>query len=171
MSQHDSLIGARVRRVEDPRLLCGGGRYAGDLRPDGLLHASFARSYFGHARIASISLDSARAMPGVVAVLSARDLPELQRPLPATFAQPGLSIRMPTPLESTEVRYAGEAIAVVFAETAYQAADAVEAIEVEYEPLDAVVDPEEALYEAAPRVHFDVEGNVAGTGESGIRRY
>ena len=113
----------------------------GDIRLPGMLHASFVRCPYGHARIASLSLDRARAMPGVRAVFSARDLPELHQSMPASFEQPDLAIRMPTPLAMDEIRYAGEAIAVVLADDLYSAADGAEAVEVEYELLDVVVDP------------------------------
>jgi carbon-monoxide dehydrogenase large subunit len=136
--------------------------YVDDMRLPGMLHAAFVRCPYGHARIASLSLDRARAMPGVRAVFGARDLPALQRAMTPVFRQPELEVRMPTPLAVDEVRCAGEAVAVVVADDLYRAADAADAVEVEYEELEAVVDVETALAEGSVQIHPDVPGNVAG---------
>ena len=162
MPQHGP-IGARRPRLEDPRLLRGEGRYVGDLRMPGMLYVAFVRCLHGRARIRRINLEGARAMSGVEA-FAARDLPALNRPMPMppAFRQPGIEIRMPSPLASDVVRCAGEAVAAVLADDPYRAADAAEAVQVDYESLPAVVNPEEALREGALQVHDDVPGNVAG---------
>jgi aerobic carbon-monoxide dehydrogenase large subunit len=162
MHQGAPPIGVREKRLEDPRLLLGQGRYVGDLRFPGMLYAHFVRCPHGHARIVHLGLDRARAMPGVEAVFAAGDLPALGRPMTATFQIPGVEIRMPTPLAREVIRCAGEAVAVVLAGDAYRAADAAEAVEVEYDTLPPVLDPLAAMMDDAPRVHDDIPANLAG---------
>jgi aerobic carbon-monoxide dehydrogenase large subunit len=155
-------MGERVRRQEDPRFITGQGTYVGDIRLPGMLHAAFVRCPYGHARMTRLSLDRVRAMPGVQAVFSARDLPVLQRAMTPVFEQPDIELRMPSPLAEEEIRCAGEAVAVVVADDLYHAADAAEAVEVEYDQLPVVVDVEAALATGSVQVHPDVPGNVAG---------
>jgi carbon-monoxide dehydrogenase large subunit len=161
----ESWIGKRVARREDPELLTGNGRYAGDLVRPGMLHAAFLRSPFPHAEIRSIDADEARRMPGVHAVLTGDDLPEDLGEQPCTH----LFGQRPTPyyaLARGRARYAGEPVAVVVAESLYQAEDARDAIEVDWEPLDSVGDAMLALEDGAPRVYEDWPDNVAGVFES-----
>lgn len=157
-----SPVGERIRRREDPRFITGEGMYVDDIHLPGMLHAAFVRCPYGHARIVRLSLDRARAMPGVKGAFGARDLPELQRSMTPVFEQPEIELRMPTPLAVDEVRCAGEAVAVIVADDLYRAADAADAVEVEYEQLAAVVGVEAALAEGSVLVHPDVAGNVAG---------
>src|SRR5947209_11066740 len=157
-----SPMGERLRRREDPRFITGQGTYVGDIRLPGMLHAAFVRCPYGHAQIARLSLDRARAMPGVRAVFSARDLPALQRTMAPVFDQPDIQLRMPSPLAVDEIRCAGEAVAVVVADDLYRAADAADTIEVEYDRLPVVVDVQAALAADSILVHPDVPGNVAG---------
>src|SRR5438270_7349430 len=103
-------IGERVLRREDPRFVRGDGQYVADLRRPGMLHAAFVLCELGHARITRLSLERARQMPGVVGVFGPHDLPELGRPMPPTFQQPGVNVRMPSPLAVDIVRCAGEAV-------------------------------------------------------------
>ena len=110
------LIGRRMRRLEDARLVTGRGRYAGDLRLPGLAHLAVLRSPLPHARIRSLDLDAARSLPGVLAAWSAADLPELAAAMPDQV--PGIEPRPRAVLAAGEVRYVGEPIAVVVAETA-----------------------------------------------------
>lgn len=159
----EPLIGARVPRVEDERLLRGEGRYVGDLRPEGLLHAAFVRCLHGRARITRMSLESSRTMPGVAGVFTAADLPALRRTLPLLFPSAGLEARMPSPLVVNEVRFAGEAVAVVVADDPYRAADGARAVEVEYGELPVTLDPLKALEPGAALVHTDVPSNFAGS--------
>ena len=139
-----SILGNRVRRVEDPRFLTVGGTYCADLRDpllEGALHATYVRSTAAHATITSIDVADARTMPGVVAVVTAADLDI--GPLPP--AVPMLNAAMARPFLAVDrVRFVGEPIAVVLTERPEQGADAVEAVWVELDPLPVVVDPEEA---------------------------
>jgi aerobic carbon-monoxide dehydrogenase large subunit len=143
-----SILGNRVLRVEDPRLLTAGGTYLDDLPLDGAAHAVYVRSPIAHAVIRGIDTAAARAMPGVVIVLTAADLDLDDMPPeaggPAAMARPFLA--------RERVNFAGEAVAMVVAETRAQAVDAVELVEVDYDPLPVVIDPERAA-EGAPFVH------------------
>src|SRR5215475_12586660 len=153
-------FGAPVQRVEDERLLRGRGHYTDDL-DDGALHGCFARSPYAHAHIRSITVEAARRCPGVHAVYTAADLPFGDRDLPLLIPHPALTHgRTQRCLASEIVRYAGEAVAFVVADDRYLAEDAAELVEVEYEPLPAVITPEAAA-EARHLVHADVPGNVA----------
>ncbi|MBO0821230.1 MAG: xanthine dehydrogenase family protein, partial [Nocardiopsaceae bacterium] len=135
----EAYIGASVGRVEDPRLLTGRGRYVADVTVTRMKHAAFVRAWPAHARIVSIDTSRARELPGVHAVLTAADLP------PATLADgnriEGLA-KTPQPVLATgKVRFVGEAVAIVVAEDRYIAEDAAELVDVEYDPLPAVVTP------------------------------
>ncbi len=153
-------FGAPVQRVEDDRLLRGKGRFTDDLG-EGALECCFVRSPYAHARITSIDVSAARAMPGVVAVYTAADLPFGGVDLPLLIPHPNLTHgRTQRCLASERVRYAGEAVAFVIAESRYIAEDAAELVQVDYEPLPVVITPEVAL-KAEHLVHDDVPGNVA----------
>ncbi len=154
-------VGARVKRIEDPKLIRGEGLFLDDLTLPGMLHAVFVRSQHGHARIARVSLERARAHPGVVAALAAADLPEIQKPLPVIPVE-GMRAGWHLPLAAREVHYAGEPVAVVVAEDRYAARDAADLVEVAYEPLPAVVDLEQAAA-GAPFVHDELGTNVGFT--------
>ncbi|MBI2466764.1 MAG: xanthine dehydrogenase family protein molybdopterin-binding subunit [Candidatus Rokubacteria bacterium] len=157
------LIGARIPRNEDPRLLRGLGCFAADINPPGVLHAAVLRSPHAHARIVSIDTARARALPGVHLALSAADLGALNQPTPLLIPHPGLAHpRTQLPLAAEEVRYAGEAVAFVVADDRYVAEDALGLIDVVYDPLPPVTDLEAALAEGAPPVHADVPRNRAG---------
>ena len=132
-------IGRPMRRVEDKRLITGQGRYAGDIKLDGTLHMAFARSPLPHARIEAIDTSAAKAMPGVVAVWTASDLPEVAPGL-SDFGPAGIVERGRPILTGGEVHYVGDAYALAIAETAYQAADAAEAIGAELDPMPGVGD-------------------------------
>ena len=153
-------FGARVQRLEDDRLLRGHGRYTDDI-DEGALESVLVRSPYAHARITSIDISVARAMPGVVAVYTAADLPFGDQHLPILIPHPNLTHgRTQRTLATDVVRYAGEAVAFVVAETRALAEDAAEAVQVEYEPLPVVITPEAAAA-AEHLVHADVPGNVA----------
>jgi carbon-monoxide dehydrogenase large subunit len=154
------FVGAHVRRLEDPRLLRGQARYADDLQLPGLLHLAFVRSPHAHARLASVDTGPARAAPGVAAVLLAADLDALS-PKPMTVAPPGFRVPPHAPLAMDAVRYAGQPVAAAVADDRYRARDAADLIDVRYEPLPAVVDPERALDSDAPRVHATLDTNLA----------
>ncbi|MEP0806128.1 MAG: xanthine dehydrogenase family protein molybdopterin-binding subunit [Chloroflexota bacterium] len=161
------LIGKRVVRNEDPRLLTGHAQFVDDVQLPGMLHAAFLRSEYAHARLLKVDVSKARAHPGVVAVFTAEDMgkdwfpgPPLVSP-PPTVKDVIFHSRRQVPLAKDKVRHAGEAIAVVIAESRYIAEDAVEDIEVEYEPLPVVLDLEKALEPDSPLVHDDLESNLA----------
>src|ERR1700730_7850659 len=153
-------FGERVPRVEDERLLRGKGRFTDDI-DDGALESCLVRSPYAHAHITSIDVSAARALPGVVAVYVAADLPFGQTDLPILIPHPNLTHgRTQRCLASEVVRYSGEAVAFVVAESRYIAEDAADLVQVEYEPLPVVITPEVAAA-AEHLVHDDVPGNVA----------
>jgi carbon-monoxide dehydrogenase large subunit len=157
-----STIGARVRRNEDPRLLRGLGCFVDDVRPAGLLHAACLRSPHARARIAVLDPARARALAGVHLVLTAPDLGALNAPGPLLIPHPALTApRTQRPLAEGEVRFAGEPVAFVVADSRSLAEDALGLIDVAYEPLPAAVDLEAALQDGAPRVHADLPSNRA----------
>lgn len=145
-------IGLSLRRFEDVRLLTGGGRYAGDVRLPGTAHLAVLRSPLAHGRVTTLDLRAARAVPGVLAAWGAGDLPELGAAMPDRV--PGIVARPRPVLAADAVRYVGEPIAVVVAESMAAAADAVEAIAVDLDPLPAVADVLQAAGDPA---------NLAGT--------
>src|SRR5450759_2637727 len=153
-------FGARVQRVEDDRLLRGYGRFTDDI-DEGALESCLVRSPYAHARIRSIDVTAARAMPGVIAVYTAAELPFGQTDLPILIPHPNLTHgRTQRCLASEVVRYVGEAVAFIVAESRSIAEDAAALVQVEYEPLPVVITPESAA-RAEHLVHDDVPGNVA----------
>jgi carbon-monoxide dehydrogenase large subunit len=144
--------------VEDARLLAGRGSYVADLVVPGMLHAAFLRSPHAHARIASLDLTGARAAPGVVLALDGQGL--AAKPLRAPSRMKGYRPTDFPPLALGKVRYAGEAVAVVVAESRYAAEDACELIGVEWVPLAVVADPEAAMVDGGPLVHDEAGSNV-----------
>lgn len=153
-------VGTPVRRTEDPRLLTGRGEYSADRQPDRALHAAFRRSEHAHARIARIDTAAAKAAPGVVAVLTAEDIAgDFQPVIP--FSRMANYYATPiTPLAAGKVRYVGEAVVAVVAASRYLAEDALELIDIEYQPLPAVARAEAALATDAPLVHEAAGTNV-----------
>ena len=155
-------VGARIPRNEDPRLLQGRGCFVDDIQPAGVLHAAVLRSPHAHARIVAIDATRARALPGVALVLTAADLGELDQPTPLLIPNPALTHpRTPRPLAADEVRYVGEPVALVVADSRYLAEDALEAIEVTWQALPVIASLDAARAEGAPLVHADVPGNRA----------
>jgi carbon-monoxide dehydrogenase large subunit len=156
--------GAAVRRVEDPPLLRGARPYTDDLREPEALYAVFVRSGFAHAQVNGIDTSEAAAAPGVVGVFTGADL-QLE-PMAAAGPPVPTPDAMRRPILATDrVRFAGEAVAVVVAETRAQAVDAAELVDVDYEPLDVLIDPARALDPDAPQL-FD-GGNLAAQGPAG----
>ena len=159
----DSPLGAPLRRKEDQRLITGRGRYVEDLHFPGMVHAAFVRSPHAHARVLGVDTAAARAMERVVAVYTARDLPECAKPIPPSIAAPaGFRATEQPVFADPLVRYVGEVVAAVVAEDPYAAADAAAAVRVDYEPLPAVGTVESALEPGAPRVFESWPDNVAG---------
>jgi carbon-monoxide dehydrogenase large subunit len=163
-------FGASVKRREDPRFITGEGRYVGDIQLPGLLHAAVLRSLHAHARIRAIRTGAAIRLPGVVGVFTAAELHRWLRPLPAFGSPPpGLAQRVAFTVKQTAqyalardtVRHVGEPIALVVAESPYVAADALDLIDVEYEPLPAVTDPEDGSQPGAPLLNPEWGDNVA----------
>ncbi|MCE4604881.1 MAG: xanthine dehydrogenase family protein molybdopterin-binding subunit [Aeropyrum sp.] len=148
--------GRGVARLEDLRLLRGAGRYLDDIRLDGMLYASFVRSEYPHARIKRVDVSDALKASGVVAALTYSDIEG--RIKPWSFKSPSSPMY---PLAGDRVRYVGEPVAVVVAEDPYKAEDAAELVQVDYEPLEPVVDPIKAMEPGAPRVHEEAERNIA----------
>ena len=141
-----TYIGKPIVRREDPRFLTGQAAFVDDVKLPGMLHAAFLRSPHPHARLQSIDAVEATAIPGVVAVFTFDDFAEHAKPIPVRlYPLPGLEPFLQYPLAQDKVRYVGEPVAMVVAESRYVAEDALDAIEVTYEPLPAVVDLEESL--------------------------
>jgi carbon-monoxide dehydrogenase large subunit len=137
-----SILGSRVLRVEDPRLLTDGGTYCADVRDgrlEGAVHATYVRSTMAHGRVLAVDVEATRALPGVVDVIAGRDVD--LAPIPGWF-NPAM---VRTHLARDRVRFVGEPLAVVLTERADQGEDAAEAVTVDYEPLPALVDPMAAL--------------------------
>ena len=157
-----TLIGSSIKRVEDRRLITGAGRFVGDLRRDGMVHAAVVRSPHGHARIARLDTRPARALPGVIDCVAFADLTPPVGAIPIRMAgRPELDRYLQTPLAAGTVRYVGEPVAVVVAADRHVAEDARDLVEVDYEPLPAVVDALDAMRPGSPSVHAG--GNVAST--------
>ncbi len=159
-------FGQPIKRNEDPRLLTGRALFTDDVQLDGMLHVAFLRSDLAHARIRSIDMGIARERLGVVAVYTADDLGEFWQPGPLLVPPPPVEQlefhqRTQVPLAKEKVRHAGEAVAMVVAESRYLAEDALDDIYVEYDPLDTAVGLEAALEEGAPLVHEDLGHNIS----------
>jgi len=157
------VLGASVKRTEDPRFITGKGRYLDDIKLTGMVHMAILRSPYAHANIRSIDTTAAKGRPGVIAVFTGADIP--YNPLPMAWPAGGSSgiqnnVNMPRVLATDSVKWTGEGVAAVVAETAEQAADALEAIQVDWEPLPAVVDAEKATKDGAPQLHENAPNNV-----------
>ncbi len=150
-------FGARVRRVEDPRFLTGAARYVADLDRPGMLHARFVRSTEAHAHILSVESDEARAMTGVRAVITGADWEGMG--IRCVSSYPGFQTSTMPILAWDTVRYNGEAVAMVLADDPYLAEDAATMVLVDYRPLPALVEIEQALAEGAAVLHEGWEGN------------
>ncbi|HMB92600.1 MAG TPA: molybdopterin cofactor-binding domain-containing protein, partial [Rhodothermales bacterium] len=159
-------FGKPIRRNEDPRLLRGQALFVDDVHRPGMLHMAVLRSDYAHAQIHGIDAKAARERPGVVAIYTAEDLGDLNQPGPLLVAPPPIDglvfhTRTQRPLAVDKIRQVGEALAVVVAESRYVAEDALADIVVDLEPLDAVADMEQALAPNAPRIHEDLDDNLA----------
>ncbi len=162
------MLGQPIKRREDPRLITGSSTYVDDLQLPGLAHLIFVRSPHGHARVNGIDTAAALGVPGVLAVLTAKDLEgSTTGPLPYEFAfDPFSDVKNMErgPLATDKVRYVGDPVAAVIAETRYAARDAAALVEVDYEPLPAaVVDPEAGLAPGAPLLYEEFGTNLGHT--------
>ncbi len=156
------FIGDRLLRKEDPRLVQGRGLYVGDIALPGMLHAAILRSPHAHARIGAVDAERARGAAGVAAVLTFADLGPAARPLPVIPPHPALRAKNFYPLAGDRVRFVGEAVAVVLAESRYAAEDARELIGVAYDPLPSAQDPQDPMPGDGALVHDDIPDNLAG---------
>jgi carbon-monoxide dehydrogenase large subunit len=157
------VIGAPLTRREDQRFITGKGRYLDDIQLAGTTHLAILRSPYAHANIRSVNTDAAKAMPGVLAVFTGADIP--YNPLPFAWPAGGSAglqnnVNMPRVLATDSVKWTGEGVAAVVAETAEQAVDALAVIDVDYEPLPTVVDAERATQPGAPQLHENAPNNV-----------
>jgi len=171
------LVGARVKRVEDRRLLTGHGSFTDDFHPPNLAYVAFLRSQDAHARIVRIDADGARAMPGVIAVVTGAELARVAKPMCARSTMASYRMTSLPALAIDKVRHVGEAIAAVVAESRYTAEDALEKIVVELEALPPVSDVEAAATPGAPLLHDEAGSNVLvsrefarGASTSGLNR-
>ncbi|MEA2623354.1 MAG: aerobic carbon-monoxide dehydrogenase large subunit [Chloroflexota bacterium] len=157
------MLGVAVKRVEDPRFITGKGRFLDDIKLPGMTYLAILRSPYAHANILSIDTSAARQMPGVVAVFTGADIP--YNPLPMAWPAGGVAgiqnnVNMPRVLATDDVKWSGEGVAAVVAETPEQAADALEGIAVEWDPLPTVVDAEKATQPGAPQLHENAPNNI-----------
>lgn len=163
-------VGAPIRRVEDPVLVTGEGRFVDDMEPAGVLHASFVRCPLAHARVLRVDAEMARSLPGVYAILTPEDLTGLiaTERLPLLVPNPSICHAITQePLVASEVRYVGEPIAMVIADDRYLAEDAAEQVVVDYEELPPVSDLLSAVTDDAATAHSDRPDNLAALIEVG----
>jgi carbon-monoxide dehydrogenase large subunit len=161
----ERYTGASIRRSEDPRILTGGGRYVDDVKLPGMLHAAFVRSPLAHARVLSVDVSAARALPGVVAVLTGADLEAMTIPGPdPLLAMMGGGGPMPeySLLATDKARFVGDPVAVVIAESRYLAEDGCDLVEVSYEDLPPVASAAVALDAGSPPLFANLGNNIVG---------
>ncbi len=157
-----TYVGKAMRRVEDPRFIQGHGRYVANLARPGMVHVAVKRSPYAHATISSIDTSAAAAAEGIVAVYTGQDLIDSGvGSLPCGFTPPDIKTPPHFPLAVDKVRHVGDGVAIVVADSAYAAEDALDLIDVRYDPLPAVVDARKAMDDGAPLVHDDVEKNLS----------
>ena len=160
MAQAPKFIGAPIKRRDDPRLIQGLAHYVDDFNPSGTLHMALVRSPFGHAAIRSVDISKAQEADGVVAIYTHEETKGIG-PVPVGGLVPDAKVPEQPILADKKARFAGEPVVAVVAETRYGARDAAELVEIDYEPLDAVVDLEAALEPGSPKVHDAYESNEA----------
>jgi carbon-monoxide dehydrogenase large subunit len=155
------MVGRSIKRREDPQLITGHGNYLDDIKLPGMAHAAILRSPYAHATIKSIDTSQAAALPGVIGVYTGNDMLDIN-PLPYAWQAAGVTNNAngPRVLAADAVHYVGEGVAVVVAEDRYIARDALELIEVDYEPLPTVVDAELATRSDAPQLHENAPNNI-----------
>ena len=153
-----SLVGSRIKRREDPRLIMGRGTFVDDIQLPRMTYAAILRSPYAHARIRGINVSKAKALPGVVAVMTGADLQG--KNVPCGWTLPDIKVAPHPALAVGKVRYTGDAVAVVVADERYIARDALDLIEVDFEPLPVVVDAEKAIQPGAPQLHDEVPNNT-----------
>ena len=161
VAKEQGWVGRQFNRKEDYRLTTGKGQYISDIVVSGMLHLVFVRSQHAHARIKQIDTSAAKAIPGVVAVVTGADLRNVIKPLPQPVVVPALPARYPTfwPLAVDKVKFHGEPVVAVVARDKYVAEDAANAVLIEYERLPIVGNMEDALKPGSPIVHDGWENN------------
>src|SRR5215469_5028408 len=162
ITKPETFVGKRIRRREHPRLITGTATYVDDIKMPGMTHAMIVRSPHAAARIRGIDAKAALARPGVLAVFTGADVKDLG-PVPTAASLPGLRVPHHHLLAQDRVYFSGHPVAVVVATDRYIARDGADLVEVDYEPLGAVADPEKALEPGAPAVHPQWPDNVAFT--------
>src|SRR5438874_4323575 len=161
MAATGPLFGSSIKRREDPRLITGKGVYVDDVKLPGTTYASFVRSPHAHARIRGIDASAARKLQGVVAVYTGKDLAASGvKSLPVGWLLPNIKLPPHLPLAVDRVRYMGDAVAVVVAESPYLARDAADLVDVDYEPLPVVTEAVRAIQPGAPKLHDEAPDNV-----------
>jgi carbon-monoxide dehydrogenase large subunit len=160
IARPETLVGKKIRRREDPRLITGTAIYVDDIKMPGMTHACIVRSPHAAARIRKIDTKAALEHPGVTAVFTGADVANLG-PVPCAASLPGLRVPHHHLLAQDRVYYSGHPVAVVVATDRYLARDAADLVEIDYEPLPAVADPEKALAPGAPAVHPEWSDNIA----------
>jgi carbon-monoxide dehydrogenase large subunit len=160
----ERYTGASIRRSEDPRILTGSGRYVDDIRLPGMLHAAFVRSPLAHARVLSVDVSGARALPGIVAVYTGAEIEAMTVPGPDALSTL-IGSTGPTPefslLATDKVRLVGDPVAIVVAESRYLAEDGCELVEVEYDDLPPVATAQFALDPASPPLFANLGNNIS----------
>src|SRR2546425_2289145 len=162
ITKTETLVGKRIRRREDPRLITGTATYVDDIQMPGMHHACVVRSPHAAAKIRGVNTKPAADHPGVVAVFTGADVATVG-PVPCGASLPGLRVPHHTILATDRVYYVGHPVAVVVATDRYVAADGADLVEVDYDPLPAVSDPEKAIAPGAPAIHPEWPDNVAFT--------
>jgi len=157
-----TYVGTSIKRREDPRFLQGNGSYVANHKLPNMAHLAIKRSPYAHARIKSIDTSKARALPGVIAVFTGEDTTDLGL-MPSGWNVPGIKVPAQRVLQTDKARHVGDRVAAVVAETRLIAADAIELIDVDYEPLPAVTDAKKTTADGAPLLHDDVPNNVSYT--------
>jgi carbon-monoxide dehydrogenase large subunit len=156
------LFGSSIKRREDPRMITGRGVYTDDVKLPGQTYAVFVRSPHAHARLRRVDVSRAKAVPGVVAAFTGKDMASGGvNPLPCGWLLPDLKIPEYRAIATEKVHFAGHAVAVVIGESAYAARDGADQVVVDYEALPAVTDGEKAVQKGAPQLHENAPDNVA----------
>src|SRR5438093_5447067 len=161
MTKQNGYFGRPMKRVEDPRLIKGIATYVDDIQMAGMLHAMVLRSPFAHAKINGIKTDAPKALPGVVAVFTGADVNAACGFVPCASPMPEQKAPNHTVLASDRVYFVGHPVAVVVAQDRYIARDALDLIEVDYDPLPVVSEPEKALEKDSPFTHPELKTNIA----------
>ncbi len=161
MATTTKYVGKPLKRKEDPRLLRGIAHYVDDLTLPGMLHLGIVRSPYAHAKIRNVDTTRAQRAPGVVAVVTGDEVRDAIGPVPCAIQIPDLKPAPRPVLAIDEVRFSGEGVAAIVASDRYALSDALGLVDVDYDPLPAVVDPEKALLRDSPRVHEALADNAA----------